>query len=130
MSSCGLSVSERIVIATIAVVGFHRWEGALPAVKYLAGTHRHLFTIRAEFGVSHDDRDVEFHIAQGWLRDALVRVWGTPSGVCDFGAMSCEMIAERINLALWNGPGQRCASALEVWEDGENGARVCFAEVG
>ena len=68
-----LRVAKRTVIATVQVVGYHKWADAPEEVRYLSNHHRHLFTVRAEFDVTHDDRDVEFHIAQGWLRAAAAK---------------------------------------------------------
>ena len=121
MSSFDSRVSKRTVFAVIRVVGFHAWEGAPPRVGYLSSSHRHVFTIRAEYVVSHGDRDVEFHIAQGWLRDAVSTVWSHNGDGYQFGGMSCEDIAERLCHGLSVKP-----NAIEVWEDDENGSRVEF----
>jgi len=119
-----LQVCKRTVIATVQTVGFHRWEAAPDEVHYLSKVHRHLFTVRAEFDVTHDERDVEFHIAQGWLRTALSARWSVGYHGIDFMAQSCETIAEELHAELLKAEHE--ASAVEVWEDGENGARVTW----
>jgi hypothetical protein len=124
-----LWIGSRAVIATVDVVGFHCWPDAPDAVLYLAERHRHVFKIRCEFNVMGEDRDIEFHTAQGWIRAALKNGWGDP---CNFGALSCEGIARELNVLLERRPGKdagRWAQAIEVWEDGENGARVTFTKV-
>lgn len=123
MSSSALQVSRRTVTATVARVGFHSWPAAPARVGYLASPHRHLFTIRAEFDVTHADRDVEFHIAQGWLDAAVRELYPQEQdrGEYAFGHSSCEHIAQAVAEALPHRP-----RAVEVWEDMENGARVEF----
>jgi hypothetical protein len=73
--------------------------------------------VRVEVCVQHQDREIEFHL----LKADVERVLVAPM---DFGRMSCEhiatMLADQLEVC-----GVR-ASAIEVWEDGENGARVEF----
>lgn len=128
MSSFDSLVSRRVVIATIKVPGFHAWLNAPPPVEYLGQEHRHVFTIRCEVEVRHGDRDVEFHMLQGWMRDATKDAFGL-RGDHDihFGGRSCETIATELHLQLFEA-GIHC-SAIEVWEDDENGARVEFTNI-
>ncbi len=102
------------VIATVTIEGFHYWPDAAGPVDFLSVRHRHRFLVRAEMPVCHDDRDVEFITLGRQVCGHLTRLHGDP---CEFGAMSCEMIARELVAALG-------LSACEVWEDGENGARV------
>jgi len=106
------------IMVTHRVHGFHYWSAAPDEVAYLRARHRHLFLIIVSWAVKHDDRDVEFHIAQQWIRDVF------PS-VMDFGSKSCEMIARDLHsdLVAADRPAPRW---VEVWEDDENGARVEF----
>ena len=114
------------VIVVVRVPGFHNWPDAPEPVAYLRARHRHLFTVRVEFDVTHDDRDVEFHIAQGWIRASFMRrLGGAPF---EFGARSCEQIAHEVAVELKT--FHRAPCAVEVWEDDENGARVEFAQDG
>ena len=119
--------SKTLVIATLVVEGFHHWPDAPRVVRYLAKKHRHLFKLRAEWLVQHGDRAVEFHIARLWLRKAVAHVAGDESFVepLNFGSMSCEMIAQYVNDELVALKLPAC-SAIEVWEDEENGGRVEF----
>ena len=111
------------VISTLRVAGFHCWPAAPSGVSYLKERHRHLFTVRVEFVVSHDDRDVEFHTALTWVREALNRVWQHEP--YEFGFMSCEQIAKAIATRVTQ-DHDRSPFAVEVWEDDECGARVEF----
>lgn len=105
------------IIVVVRVPGFHRWPDALPAVSFLSAQHRHMFTIRVEFVVSHADRQREFFITQAHTTDVLNKLWPRNDNGYEFGASSCEHIAA----ALLN---ELHATAVEVWEDDENGARV------
>jgi hypothetical protein len=103
------------VIATYRAAGFHRWPDASPARRYLADRHRHLFHVRAELAVEHDDREVEIH--------DLIDACRAEFDGGELGPQSCETIARRVLaavLARW--PGR--AAMVEVLEDGEAGARV------
>lgn len=105
----------------VKVPGIHNWPGCdIPEVLYLRDPHRHVFHIRANKTVTHDDRDVEI-IKLGMDIERYLKDVYAPDRACDdtcvFGAMSCEMIArelvEKFEL-------QSC----EVLEDDENGATV------
>lgn len=127
------SPARRICIAVVRVHGFHAWPDAPGPVGYLAARHRHLFTVRVEFGVQHGDRAVEFHLAQAAILDALRKAWPCSSSAVpefEFGASSCEHIAE--NLEVFLSRDFAIPSAIEVWEDDESGGRVEFVttEVG
>ena len=111
-----MPVSERRVIVRVQAPGFHNWPDAPHAVDYLRSRHRHLFTFRVEWLVDHEERQVEFHIAQGWIREALSRAGTIP---IEFGPMSCESIAIALAKELPQKP-----AAIEIWEDDECGARV------
>jgi hypothetical protein len=109
------SAQKTMVMVTHRVPGFHYWPGAPDEVSYLAHRHRHLFMVIVSVTVGHDNREVEFHTLQGDVRSQF-------SDNMDFGARSCEMIAKDL-IGKLEASGYRVAWA-EVWEDGENGARV------
>jgi hypothetical protein len=100
------------VWVTLQKEALHCWpECPFEDVAFLRKSHRHLFHIRCEKEVRHDDRDVEFI---RWKREvslALDRLG------YDLGRMSCE------ELAKWLLQTFDCHS-VEVSEDGENGAIV------
>lgn len=106
------------VIATTTVEGFHRWPNHEGGAGFLADRHRHLFTIKMEAIVYHDDRDIEFIAFARSVKDTLHGKFGEP---CEFGTMSCEAIAKCLIDIFY--PKADLVS-VEVWEDLENGARV------
>lgn len=114
---------KRIVIAVVRLPGMHHWPKAPADVAYLASPHRHLFTFRVEAVVYHSDRDVEFHTLQKWIFAALGGLYQSAYGIFDFDARSCEHLAEELGRELQKAH-QVNLSAIECWEDDENGSRV------
>ena len=112
---------KKIVFCTLRVVGFHSWPNAPEEYAYLRASHRHEFHVRVEVPVQHNERDVEF-IALKCQTYHLLSSLGSASryGGRDFGARSCETLAEQLRVLL-QGHGIE-ASRIEVSEDGENGA--------
>lgn len=111
------------VIAQAVVPGWHCWQGAPPEVAYLGTPHRHLFTFRVEVVVGHDDRQVEFHLLRAWMVQQL-STWPAVEYGADgvnFGGSSCEALGRWLLGQSFNGTP---LDAVEVWEDGECGARV------
>lgn len=96
--------------------GQHCWPSAPASRSYLAGPHRHLFTVELSVEVDHADREIEFHD----LLDELGGAW--PESL-DLGSSSCEMLAEMVlrNIASAY-PGRRVQ--VRVYEDTE-----CWATV-
>lgn len=105
-----------IVFATTRFEGFHHWPDAPDEVAFLRVLHRHVFHVRAEVPVRHDDRDVEFILLGRRVSAEIEAVRSTQ----DVARWSCERwameLVDRLGL-----------SACEVSEDGENGARVVRA---
>lgn len=109
---------RRFVIATFTMAGMHCWPDAPLGAYHLRAVHRHLFHIKVEKEVQHNNRDIEFQIlknrCQEWLRDQF---GDYVSGEADLGTCSCEDIAQMLI-------EQFDLTACEVSEDGENGARL------
>ncbi len=101
-----------IVWITTNFAAFHRWENAPEDVSFLRDWHRHIFHVKVEMDVSHDDRCIEFFQLKRKV-DAFLRSEYEEKKF----SYSCEMIAKAILK-------QFKANAVEVNEDGENGARV------
>jgi hypothetical protein len=106
------------IICRFQVEGIHCWKNCpIKEVKFLKDLHRHLFYISCEKEVFHDDRDVEFimfkRIILKYLKDKY-----EDDECLKFNSMSCEMIAKEL-LEKFN------LISCEVFEDNENGARVC-----
>jgi len=128
-------VTARAVVL-LRVVGFHAWPDAPADVEHLRARHRHLFTLRVECAVRHSERDVEFHRLQRAVKHMLLDYYSRhatlpanaphdaiqtrPDDEFEFGARSCETIAQEIVERLYDWP----ITAVEVWEDDECGARV------
>ena len=103
------------IIVNLQVEGLHAWPDCdIDRAKYLRNTHRHLFWITAKKEVTDDDRQIEIICFKREISDFLTQQFRQP---CDFGTMSCEMIARflmhRFDL-----------NYCRVLEDGENGAEV------
>lgn len=98
--------------------GIHCYPNAPQEVEFLKSPHRHEFHIEAEIEVFHDDRELEFILVKRDLDNWL-------SSVYNLSFKSCEMIAKDIHTHLdlkW-GCIKRYVR-VDVFEDGENGARV------
>lgn len=112
---------QTTVTCHLKVEGLHYWKGAreIAEVDYLAHPHRHTFTLKAEFKVNHDDRDIEFIKHAHLIRDYLsIQYWDRNYKLHNFGPRSCEMIAQEIF-------DEFKAISVYVDEDGEHGATVC-----
>jgi len=109
------------VIITFRMEGMHRWPEAkdvFPDVGFLSDPHRHMFHFKMSKLVEHNDRDVEFI---RWKRKVQKWLWKEFRDGSDmhlnFERMSCEDIATVLLTKF------KC-EYVEVFEDGENGARV------
>ena len=113
--------------ASLTIPGTHYWPDAHEGREYLASEHRHLFHVRADVQVTHDDRALEFHDLRE-VMDTLIRETianGSEFGLYTFGPRSCEALArELLELLTDNGYGWPVIS-VEWSEDGEFGAVVC-----
>jgi hypothetical protein len=108
-------MSDVRVFCTLTFDACHYWPDAPEDMLFLGVPHRHLFRVRAEKCVTHDDRDIEFiswkwEITR-WLDRKLT------DGAQETATWSCEQWARAI-LEEFD------ADLVEVSEDGENGAVV------
>lgn len=112
-------MTKTFVFCSLQVEGVHSWPNChIEQVSYLKYQHRHVFHIKAEKQVNHDDRDVEFIQLKTFIQTYLLgKFWSKEMRCCDFQNLSCEAIAEDL-LNFWG------LSKCEVSEDGENGAIV------
>lgn len=106
------------LLVQIAVEGYHCWPGAPSEVDFLRARHRHTFFIKGEFKARSLDREQEFFILRDKMKAFASSSWGHLT--CEFGAMSCEMIAAQ----FLNQFKPFAACAFEVWEEETGGARV------
>lgn len=112
------------IIITFRLEGFHNWPAAkeiFPEVGFLSDRHRHIFHFELHKEVTHDDRDIEIILFKrkviNWLNLMYNKEPNTLSAPCEFGSMSCEMIAKKLLREFGCG-------FVKVLEDGENGAYV------
>lgn len=113
------------IIITFQLEGFHNWPDAkliFPEVGFLSDRHRHMFWFELHKEVTHADRDIEIILFKRQVIDYLIGQYTTHPlrqtyNVCEFGAMSCEMIAEKL-LNEFN------CDFVSVKEDNESGAYV------
>ena len=105
------------IVVTLRVPGVHKYPNCpIEEVSYLGDYHRHMFHIKVEKPVTHDDRDIEILRFKKDIKDYLrEEYYDVESDVCFFGNMSCEMIAKEL-------AEQFELNYCEVLEDGENGA--------
>ena len=111
---------KRQIIITTQFEALHNWPGARGHVQYdyLADPHRHIFKVKLAKTVHGDDRDIEFIELKRDVNFFIANEYGSSANkVTNIGHQSCEMIAERLLNAF-------AADWVEVFEDGENGARV------
>jgi len=104
------------VWTTFSLEGFHSYDSAPVGVGFLKNNHRHLFHVRVEIEVYHNNRDIEFIL----LNQALKKRFPDNS----LNEMSCEMMCENIadfihsKYANWRGRN----IVVSVSEDNESGS--------
>lgn len=105
------------VVIDFEVEGFHHYPNAPKKVDFLSHNHRHLFQVKVHYRVKNLNREKEIFIQQEELKFYLQEAYGAP---CQFGAMSCEMIAkELLEFGVEDG-----IVKVEVYEDSKGGAIV------
>ena len=108
-----MSVSMMIFVTT-QFEGIHCYPDAPDEVAFLRSPHRHMFHVKYEVEVFHDDRELEFILVKRAL-EAYVPI------LKNLEHKSCEMIARAIMEWSDNKYGIRHVR-ITVSEDGENGA--------
>lgn len=112
------------IVVRLEIDGTHNWPGVvdhedLTEVHFLQYIHRHKWFITAKKEVYGDDRDIEFIVFKRNIEDYLrVNYYSKGTRTHEFGAKSCEMLAEEI-LREFD------CNFVSVFEDNENGAE-CF----
>ena len=113
--------TKTVVIVKLQIDGCHNFPMAaelFPEVAFLSDRHRHMFHFTVACKVTHSDRDKEFIMLKRDIIDYINGEYFSDfSRTCEFGARSCEMLAEEVLKEFG-------AEWVEVWEDAENGARV------
>lgn len=111
------------VWCTTQFVAFHYWKNAPSGYLHLRMPHRHVFHVKVEVLVQHDDRHVEFQELKSILNAFIGKTWGHATSFGEAVPDSCEMMADKIVQWLGSEPGRVFAvRSVTVSEDGENGA--------
>lgn len=111
----------------------HCWPTAPPQYAYLRAPHRHMFHVKIEVVVGGLNRDVEFIQLKRDATASFVQLgtWTQNMGssdALDYGAQSCEMLADALKATMDTYPSRYNITSIEVSEDGENGARLTWLE--
>lgn len=107
---------KRYIYITTQFEGIHRYENAPERVDFLRNYHRHLFKIRLQVQVEHNERDIEFIMFKQDV-ETYIQVHFVNKQL----DASCETIAEElIKYVQHEYYGKKVI--CEVSEDGENGA--------
>lgn len=113
-------MNNKFVWCTFSKEGVHCYPAALTdptlaEVSFLGYPHRHMFHVRIDVEVFHDDRDIEFILFKRELEGLY------ESGAMNLDAKSCEMISDELaDYVLHKYPGRRIK--ISVSEDQENGS--------
>lgn len=108
---------KNTVIIQFEIEGFHQYPNAPQEVNFLSDRHRHTFKVKAGYSVKDLNREKEIFIERDYIKEYLTESYGFP---CEFGPMSCEMIAKEILTFAQEDGMVWC----EVWEENTGGARV------
>ncbi len=112
-------MAQRMIWVTFSKEGIHCYPDAPDDVAFLRHPHRHLFQFKVWIEVFHNDRDIEFI----QFKRRLEALYDT--GTLNLRDKSCEMIADELHGWL-NQDYPNRAMAIEVSEDGENGAIIQY----
>ena len=112
----------REIIVTFQKEGIHAYPEAatnpdLQEVAFLSFPHRHIFHFRVAISVTHDNRDLEFILIKRELENFM--------SVGNIDNASCEMLAMKLIVYIQKHYPNRSV-VVEVFEDGENGARLTY----
>ena len=106
------------IIVQTSFEGCHRFANAPAEVAFLRQPHRHIFHVKVEMEVFHDDRELEFILVKRAIEDFV------SSYDYDVNS-SCEQLATSISNFLLGVYGDRKV-ICQVLEDGENGGCVYY----
>lgn len=114
------SLTESFIFVTLQREGIHKYPAAvnLTGVEFLAYPHRHMFHMRVQIQVFHQDREIEFVLCKRWIESLF------NEGTLQLNNQSCEMIAHGLIEQIGTQYGSNRKVTVEVNEDGENGAIV------
>lgn len=115
---------KNYVVVKAQFEGFHYWKDAPEEVKFLRDLHRHIFHVRVEVPVKHENRDVEIILLKQFINDTC-SILTEP---IKKKGLSCEQIATMIaKIVAMRYDVDRCA--VEVLEDNENGGISVYERI-
>ena len=115
---------KKTIFVNTSFEGIHCYPSAPEGVEFLRTPHRHIFGVRVEIEVYHNDRELEFILLKrkinSWFEARTI------NNVWQMGALSCERVASDLIAFLQRDldKGQERYMSVSVDEDGENGATV------
>lgn len=115
---------QKSIIITTSFVGFHSWPDAPEEVGFLRQEHRHIFQMKVELKVQHNDRDLEFFMCKKLINERIDQLFNKHP-IFDWYQInrSCEQIAEDFyNFSTLSAS----IISIEVSEDGENSGKIVF----
>ena len=113
---------QRSIWVKFDVIGFHCYPDAPEQVAYLRDRHRHKFGFTVSMPVTHNERQVEFHM----LQSECLALYA--NGQLEADSKSCETLAAELAGTLSS--KYKRSVTVEVNEDGECGAVVTYTLVG
>ena len=116
---------NKTIFLTTSFEGVHCYPSAPEGVEFLRTPHRHIFGVKVETEVYHDDRELEFILLKRKVNSWL-EARQSYNGVWQMGPMSCEQVASKLIKFLQNDleKGNERYFKVTIDEDGENGAVV------
>lgn len=113
-----------LVFCNTSFEGVHCYPEAPEEVSYIRVPHRHIFNVRVDMEVFHDDREIEFIMLKHRVNSFISR-FANP--IWNMGHMSCEQVANMV-IEFLKAKYRKRFIAVTVDEDGENGACVIDAD--
>lgn len=106
--------------------GIHHWPDAPEQYGYLRNPHRHMFFVNVIIPTD-TSRQIEFIDAKHFVDETIPKLTVEPPYINDirnYGAKSCETIAEQLIDHISRKWGIKQGIRVKVLEDNENGAEV------
>ena len=102
---------------------FHSRADAPEEVKFLKNEHRHMFYVKVELAVNHDDRDIEFFIAKKYINQVISNIFPEHPTQDGYRIGSCEMACQSIYDKIKE---KYKVISISVNEDNENWSTFLF----
>ncbi len=110
---------SRFIFVTTKKEGFHKYPDAPEGVEFLKFRHRHLFGVKVQLEVFHNERELEFILVKRDLEKYLDKRLSEDEN------NSCESIAESVyNYMKTRYDNDKRLVEVTIDEDGENGGII------